>query len=440
MRLRLRLRDRRRRAQGSRPGGAHRAADLRQGLGADRHAPVPRRRGEAHHLALLHPLGRLHPRQGPRARTSSRRARGRRPRRCSSAAAAPLSRAGCQDVRLALDTLKSRAPARESGPRSRRPPARALKGSGGARRARVPYPRAPMVAWLLDLVLHLDRHLVELLARFDLWLYAILFAVIFCETGLVVTPFLPGDSLLFACGALAAVDTTGTLAAPLLTLVLALAAVLGNIVQLRHRAPDRAAGLLRPLSAAEGGVPAAHRGVLRALRGLGGPAVALPADHPHLRALRGRRRAHALRALPRLQPCRRHPVGGGVHLGRLPVRQHPVREGATSAWSRSPIIGVPSSARPHLWRRLPRRRAEAGAAPQACARGTHQPDDRADQPAGEQDEVRDQREQKARSSAWPAPSRNREVHPAPDDEQEPERCGDERAARNGRKARSRAGR
>ena len=86
-----------------------------------------------------------------------------------------------------------------------------------------------MFAWLIDLVLHLDRHLVELLTRFDLWVYPILFAVIFCETGLVVTPFLPGDSLLFACGALSAVDTTGTLSAPLLTLVLGAAAVLGNI-------------------------------------------------------------------------------------------------------------------------------------------------------------------------------------------------------------------
>ncbi|HUA89639.1 MAG TPA: VTT domain-containing protein [Steroidobacteraceae bacterium] len=86
-----------------------------------------------------------------------------------------------------------------------------------------------MLSWLIDLVLHLDRHLVELLTRFDVWLYPILFAVIFCETGLVVTPFLPGDSLLFACGALAAVDTTHTLTAPLLTLVLGVAAVLGNL-------------------------------------------------------------------------------------------------------------------------------------------------------------------------------------------------------------------
>lgn len=87
-----------------------------------------------------------------------------------------------------------------------------------------------MIAWLLDLILHLDHHLVELVARYDLWIYAILFAVIFAETGLVVTPFLPGDSLLFAIGALAAVDSRGTLNAPLLFVLLSAAAVLGNTV------------------------------------------------------------------------------------------------------------------------------------------------------------------------------------------------------------------
>jgi len=87
-----------------------------------------------------------------------------------------------------------------------------------------------MLAWLIDLVLHLDRHLVELLTRVDVWIYPILFAVIFAETGLVVTPFLPGDSLLFAVGALAAVDTSHTLSAPLASLTLAVAAVLGNTV------------------------------------------------------------------------------------------------------------------------------------------------------------------------------------------------------------------
>jgi membrane-associated protein len=87
-----------------------------------------------------------------------------------------------------------------------------------------------LLAWLLDLILHLDHHLVELLARYDLWIYAILFGVVFAETGLVVTPFLPGDSLLFAVGALAAVDTSGRLNAPLVFVLLAVAAVLGNTV------------------------------------------------------------------------------------------------------------------------------------------------------------------------------------------------------------------
>ncbi|MFL6604435.1 MAG: DedA family protein [Steroidobacteraceae bacterium] len=87
-----------------------------------------------------------------------------------------------------------------------------------------------MISWFIDIVLHLDKHLVDLLTQYDAWIYAILFAVIFCETGLVVTPFLPGDSLLFAVGALSAVDTSGTLSAPLASLLLAVAAVLGNTV------------------------------------------------------------------------------------------------------------------------------------------------------------------------------------------------------------------
>jgi membrane-associated protein len=84
--------------------------------------------------------------------------------------------------------------------------------------------------WAVNFVLHLDQHLVELLQLYGVWIYAILFVVIFAETGLVVTPFLPGDSLLFAVGALAAVDTSGTLSAPFAFLLLAAAAILGNTV------------------------------------------------------------------------------------------------------------------------------------------------------------------------------------------------------------------
>jgi membrane-associated protein len=81
-----------------------------------------------------------------------------------------------------------------------------------------------------DLVLHLDRHLIELLALYGAWIYAILFAIIFAETGLVVTPFLPGDSLLFGVGALAAVDRSGSLQIGWALLLLALAAIAGNSV------------------------------------------------------------------------------------------------------------------------------------------------------------------------------------------------------------------
>jgi len=90
-----------------------------------------------------------------------------------------------------------------------------------------------LIASFIDFILHLDRHLTELVAQYHVWVYAILFAIIFCETGLVVTPFLPGDSLLFALGALAAVDETGTLSALWLWLLLMAAAILGNETNFR---------------------------------------------------------------------------------------------------------------------------------------------------------------------------------------------------------------
>ena len=61
------------------------------------------------------------------------------------------------------------------------------------------------IHYLIDFVLHIDVHLAALVAQYGIWVYAILFVIVFCETGLVVTPFLPGDSLLFVAGAFAAV-------------------------------------------------------------------------------------------------------------------------------------------------------------------------------------------------------------------------------------------
>ena len=84
-----------------------------------------------------------------------------------------------------------------------------------------------LLATFIDVVLHLDVHLATWVQAYGLWIYAILFAIIFCETGLVVTPILPGDSLLFVAGAIAAV---GSLNVHVLVVSLVLAAFLGNTV------------------------------------------------------------------------------------------------------------------------------------------------------------------------------------------------------------------
>ena len=80
---------------------------------------------------------------------------------------------------------------------------------------------------MVDFLLHSDRHLLELVRTYGSWVYGLLFAIVFAETGLVVAPFLPGDSLLFAAGALCA---TGALGAPAALGLLALAAFTGNAV------------------------------------------------------------------------------------------------------------------------------------------------------------------------------------------------------------------
>jgi membrane-associated protein len=63
-----------------------------------------------------------------------------------------------------------------------------------------------LLNFFIDFILHIDKHLLEIVSEYRSWTYAILFLIIFCETGLVITPFLPGDSLLFAAGAVAAMD------------------------------------------------------------------------------------------------------------------------------------------------------------------------------------------------------------------------------------------
>ncbi|MFZ5756016.1 MAG: DedA family protein [Pseudomonadota bacterium] len=79
----------------------------------------------------------------------------------------------------------------------------------------------------VDFILHVDTHLLELVRDYGTWVYAILFLIVFCETGLVVTPFLPGDSLLFAAGALAA---AGALDPWLVSVLIVVAAFCGDNV------------------------------------------------------------------------------------------------------------------------------------------------------------------------------------------------------------------
>ncbi|MCG9097424.1 DedA family protein [Laribacter hongkongensis] len=83
------------------------------------------------------------------------------------------------------------------------------------------------ISFIIDFVLHIDQHLLELVAAYGPWIYLILFLIVFAETGLVVTPFLPGDSLLFVAGAIAAM---GEMNVHLLVALLILAAVLGDAV------------------------------------------------------------------------------------------------------------------------------------------------------------------------------------------------------------------
>ncbi|MFV2030239.1 DedA family protein [Neisseria sp. S1] len=84
-----------------------------------------------------------------------------------------------------------------------------------------------MISTIIDFILHIDQHLAALSAEYGLWIYAILFLIIFCETGLVVTPFLPGDSLLFAAGGIAAV---GGMNIHVMVLLLLIAAIVGDAV------------------------------------------------------------------------------------------------------------------------------------------------------------------------------------------------------------------
>ena len=85
--------------------------------------------------------------------------------------------------------------------------------------------KCTVVASAIDFILHIDQHLLALSAQYGIWIYAILFIIVFCETGLIITPFLPGDSLLFAAGGIAAL---GGMDIHLMVMLLFVAAILGD--------------------------------------------------------------------------------------------------------------------------------------------------------------------------------------------------------------------
>ncbi|EEB44525.1 SNARE-like domain protein [Providencia alcalifaciens DSM 30120] len=91
--------------------------------------------------------------------------------------------------------------------------------------------RNPMefISFIIDFILHIDVHLAELVAQYGVWVYGILFLILFCETGLVVTPFLPGDSLLFVAGAIAALPSND-LNVHVMVLLMIIAAIIGDAV------------------------------------------------------------------------------------------------------------------------------------------------------------------------------------------------------------------
>ncbi len=85
--------------------------------------------------------------------------------------------------------------------------------------------KCTVVASAIDFILHIDQHLLALSAQYGIWIYAILFIIVFCETGMIITPFLPGDSLLFAAGGIAAL---GGMDIHLMVMLLFAAAILGD--------------------------------------------------------------------------------------------------------------------------------------------------------------------------------------------------------------------
>ena len=160
--------------------------------------------------------------------------------------------------------------------------------------------RLPMLDFFINFFLNLDAELAKFVELYGVWVYALLFLIIFAETGLVVTPFLPGDSLLFTAGALPAV---GVLNICVVVPLLLVAAILGDAVNYavgHYIGPRvfRAEGDAKPLAAAaESQASATGPRILRALRRQGRRARPVRADRADVCPVRRRRRLDVVSAI-----------------------------------------------------------------------------------------------------------------------------------------------
>ena len=168
---------------------------------------------------------------------------------------------------------------------------------------------------------HLDEQLGLLLQQYGVWIYLILFLIVFCETGLVVAPFLPGDSLLFASGALWA---SADMRVEVLALTLVGAALSGDNCNywIGRLFGSRIASSRHPRALNPEG-PGADARLLRPPWRKDDCTCAIHSDRAHLRALRRRGRTHDLRPLSRIQCDRCIAVGWTSSVLRLRVRHDP---------------------------------------------------------------------------------------------------------------------
>ena len=180
-----------------------------------------------------------------------------------------------------------------------------------------------LIQGLVDFILHIDQHLVKLAADLGAWLYVVLFGIVFCETGLVILPLLPGDSLLFATGTLIAAPGS-PLELPFTLALLITAAILGDAVNyaigayLGPQVFTERSRLLNPKYVLRTEAFYAKYGKKTIFLARFVPIVRTFA--PFLAGI-----GHAVPRIRRLQRHRRNRVGLAVHPRRLLLRPHPVR-------------------------------------------------------------------------------------------------------------------